>query len=356
VQGNTGPTGVQGNTGHTGLQGNTGPTGVQGNTGPTGAASSVTGPTGVQGNTGPTGVQGNTGPTGVQGNTGPTGLQGNTGPTGLQGNIGPTGVQGNTGPTGVQGNTGPTGAASSVTGPTGVQGNTGPTGPVSVFSVSQINNYFYDDMWCCNSINNGVLGFVATGTHAAGSPTTVNAETSHAGIIRSFNSAANTQASWNSASTILFSNLSVNNNPQTFIFRPWPIGTSTNTTCLIGFFNPTASGAPGNGLFWRYSTNVAPTGVWNLVQDGISVYSLVAPMNVQYVNTWIKVTFTATGANSWTSTFYDLSTSNFQTFSSSGISTTTQLYFGGTITCVSGSTNKYIDLDYVAIELNTPNK
>jgi hypothetical protein len=211
-------------------------------------------------------------------------------------------------------------------------------------------------MWCCGATNNGVLGFEPQGTHAASSPQMVNSEINHAGIVRWFNTSANTTASWNSSATILFDNLSINNNPQTFIFSPWPIGTITNTTCLIGFFNTRATGTPTNGLFWRYSTNVAPTGVWNLVQDGVSLYSLTAPMNVQFASQWLKITFKRTGINSWTSTFYDLFTGNFQTYSGSGISIITQLYFGGTITCVAGSTSKYVELDYVAIDINSPYK
>jgi hypothetical protein len=134
------------------------------------------------------------------------------------------------------------------------------------------------------------------------------------------------------------------------IFRPWPIGTFNNTTCKVGLSN-TINSSVGNGLYWRYSNNIAPTSVWHLVQDGSTVYSL--PVTTQFVNTWLRITILKTGGNAWTSTFTDLSTNTTYTTSGSGIIISQNLFAGGIITCVSGSTNKYLDIDYVQFQTNS---
>ena len=357
-QGDTGPTGPQGDTGPTGPQGDTGPTGPQGDTGPTGPQGD-TGPTGPQGDTGPTGPQGATGATGPQGDTGPTGPQGDTGPTGPQGDTGPTGPQGDTGPTGPQGDTGPTGPQGA-TGATGPQGDTGPTGPQGATgatgaagSSNTDGNFQFDDMWGGQNTNNGPFGMTQVGTAATNSPQTQSAADGYNGIQRIWNTATNTSVGYETGGYLWFQNmLSSPNKGFVMIFRPWPLGTATNTTLYVGFSNDFASGAPANQLAWQFSTNQAPTNVWNFRQDGASVYnSLYATTGA---NQWHRMTLIRTGASTYTTTLQNIDVpSAIYSYSGTCSATNLNLRMGGHVACVSGAASKYLDIDYIANEFNS---
>jgi hypothetical protein len=135
------------------------------------------------------------------------------------------------------------------------------------------------------------------------------------------------------------------------VFRGWPANTSTNTTLNIGLQTDVTATA-SNGIYFQYSTNQAPTGVWNVKVDTVSKGSLAAPMNVQFVNTWCKVRIENTNdTGSFAATFTDLSTNNTQTISSSGVTPGVPMFVGGLVTCVSGGVVKSCDFDNITLQL-----
>ena len=213
-------------------------------------------------------------------------------------------------------------------------------------------NFQFDDMWGSGANNNGPFGMDPVGTHGAASPQQIGAADGYNGITRIFNSAANTAAGYQSGSATLFRNFLSNGLGFTMIFRPWPTGTTTNTTLYCGLSSDFSSGAPANELVWQYSTSQAPTNVWNFQQDGTSVYT--ATGLPQGATEWFKMTFVRTGSLTYTTTLQNLTTpSAIFSYSGTVAASNLSLYMGGFVACISGATNKYLDIDYISCEFNS---
>jgi hypothetical protein len=213
-------------------------------------------------------------------------------------------------------------------------------------------NFQFDDMWGSGSSNNGQFGMTVVGTHGAASPQQAAAPDGYNGITRIFNSAANTAAGYQSGSSTIFRNLLSNGLGFTMIFRPWSTGTTTNTTLYCGFSSDFSAGAPANQLAWQYSTNQAPTNVWNFRQDSASVYT--ATGLPQGSAEWFKMTLVRTGNLTYTTTLQNITTpSAIFSYSGTVAASNLQLYMGGFVSCVSGATNKYLDIDYISCEFNS---
>ena len=136
------------------------------------------------------------------------------------------------------------------------------------------------------------------------------------------------------------------------VFRGWNINTSTNTTLNIGLMTDiTASNS--NGIYFQYSTNIAPTGVWNLRVNATTAGSLTATgLTTQLIGTWCKVRIDNTDdTGSYSATFTRLDTNQTQTITGTGLTTGTQFFLGGLISCVSGGVVKVCDMDSVAVQL-----
>jgi hypothetical protein len=347
--GSTGPTGPTGPTGATGPTGETGPTGPTGDIGPTGPIGE-TGPTGPAGPTGPTGDIGPTGPigeTGPTGPAGPTGPTGDVGPTGPQGPDGPTGLQG---PQGIQGIQGPQGiqGLQGDPGPTGPTGATGATGPIDT-----AGNFQFDDMWGCLASSNGPFCMRQVGSGpAANSPDSVSAADGHNGITRIWNGASNTSVGWCSGSATLFSNLLTNGAGFTIIFRPWPLGTATNTTLYVGFSSDFSSTAGISQLAWQYSTNIATTNQWVFRQDATTVHT--TGYTTTGANEWHKMTLVRTGSLTYTTTIQNITApSAVYSYNGTCSASNLQLFMGGMVTCISGAASKYLHIDYISCEFNS---
>jgi hypothetical protein len=255
--------------------------------------------------------------------------------------VGPQGPQGPTGPQGIQGETGPTG-------PQGATGATGATG-----NMNTNGNFQFDDMWGGQSTNNGTFGMIQVGTAAAASPQTQSAADGYNGIQRIWNTATNTAVGYQTGGYLWFRNMLSNPNKGfVMIFRPWPLGTATNTTLYVGFSNDFSSGAPANQLAWQYSTNQAPTGQWNFRQDGASVYS--SGYTTTGANQWFRMTLVKTGSATYTTTLQNIDApSAIYSYSGTCSSTNLNLLMGGMVACVSGSLSKYLDIDYICNEFNS---
>ena len=215
-------------------------------------------------------------------------------------------------------------------------------------------NFQFDDMWGCGASNNGPFGMNSVGTHAASSPQSVlTANDGYNGITRILNSAANTSAGWQSGSPTIFRNLLGNGLGFTMIFRPWPVGTAGSTTLYCGLSSDFSAGAPVSQLAWQYSTNQAPTNVWNFRQDGATVNT--ATGLAQGANEWFKITLVRTLASTYTTTIQNLTTpSPIYSYSGGAVtSTNLPLYMGGFVSCTAGSTSKYLDIDYISCEFNS---
>jgi hypothetical protein len=373
---------------------------TQGAPGPTGpAGSGATGPTGPGGTGG--GATGPTGPDGLSiiGPTGPTGpdglsIIGPTGPTGPDGLsiVGPTGPTGPTNTSSID----ITDTSENITFyPTFVDGSgsnkilyvnmsstltynpatsvmtfsacptcsVDPSGNNDLTNKQYVDNsalkgrFQFDDMWGSAAASNGLFGMNAVGSHAGASPQQVGAIEGYNGITRIFNPTSNTIAGYSSGSATMFRNmLSVSNGGQglSIIFRPFTLGTDLNVSCTVGLSSNLTVSSPTYSILWRYSTNVAPTGVWNLVVDGVSVYSCVAPMTGSLATKWLKMTILRTGESSYTASLENLTDATpAQSVSGTIADTTRALFMGGTIACVSGSVNKYLDIDYISIHTNS---
>lgn len=206
------------------------------------------------------------------------------------------------------------------------------------------NTYFYDEQWAEASSENGLLGFRLLN----GTSTMASAEASHYGIVRFQTPAANSYSSWTMRSPLLWANISY----VQLVFRGWNINTSTNTTLNIGLMTDNTV-TTSNGIFFEYSTNVSPTGVWNLRVNNATVGSLTnIGLTTQLVGTWCKVQIINTSnTGSYTAIFTRLDTNQTQTISGTGLSTITQFYLGGLITCVAGGVVKVCDMDSVTVQL-----
>ena len=258
------------------------------------------------------------------------GIEGNTGPAGAQGI---QGIQGNTGSVGATGPTGPTG-------PQGIQGVTGPQGSTGTMS----NSYFYDEQWSEASNENGLLGFrISNGT-----TTMASAEAGHYGIVRFQTPASNSYGSWTMRSPLLWSNISY----VELVFKGWPANAPTFTTLNIGLMTDITA-STSNGIYFEYSTNITPTNVWNLRVNATTAGSLTATgLTGQLQGTWCKVRiYNTNDTGSYSATFTRLDTSQTQTITGTGLTTGTQFFLGGLITCISGTAVKSCDMDSVAVQL-----
>jgi hypothetical protein len=213
-------------------------------------------------------------------------------------------------------------------------------------------NFQFDDMWGCSASNNGPFGMNSVGTPGGSSPSSLGAADGYNGITRILNSAANTSVGWQSGSPTMFRNLLSNALGFTMIFRPWPLGTATNTTLYCGFSSDFSAGAPASQLAWQYSTNQAPTGVWNFRQDGATVNT--ATGLAQGVNDWFKITLVRTANLTYTTTIQDITTSSpIYSYSGTVAASNLTLYMGGFVSCTAGATSKYLDIDYISCEFNS---
>lgn len=213
-------------------------------------------------------------------------------------------------------------------------------------------NFQFDDMWGSGANNNGPFGMTVVGTNAVSSPQQIGAADGYNGITRIFNSAANTAVGYQSGSSTIFRNLLGNGLGFTMIFRPWPTGTTTNTTLYCGLSSDFSAGAPANQLAWQYSTNQAPTNVWNFRQDGASVFT--ATGLPQGSGDWFKMTLVKTSNTTYTTTLQNITTpSAIFSYSGTVAASNLQLFMGGFVSCVAGATSKYLDIDYISCEFNS---
>ncbi len=214
-------------------------------------------------------------------------------------------------------------------------------------AITNINNYNYysDDLWGTG----GLLQITTSGTHATNSPTIQTSELNHNGIIRFFNASSNSVAGYEMSSTINLDSIPLNK-PLHIIIRPWPTGTIGNTTIKFGLSGSLGSTSPSSGIFWRYSTNISPVNVWNLVINNVSVYSISNPS--QYVNDWLKMVLLRTSNNDFTVSLINLTTNETFTTNQTISNTNINLYCGAIVSCVSGGVNKYCDIDRISFYLN----
>ena len=214
-------------------------------------------------------------------------------------------------------------------------------------------NFQFDDMWGSGATNNGPFGMNAVGTPAASSPQSITtANDGYNGITRILNSAANTATGWQSGSPTIFRNFFSNSLGFTMIFRPWSAGTAVSTTLYCGFSNDFSAGSPTNQLAWQYSTNQAPTNVWNFRQDGATVNT--ATGLAQGVNDWFKITLVRTSNLTYTTTIQDITAgSTIYSYSGTVAASNLILYMGGFVSCTAGATSKYLDIDYISCEFNS---
>jgi len=213
-------------------------------------------------------------------------------------------------------------------------------------------NFQFDDMWGCGATNNGPFGMNSVGTPAGSSPSSLGAADGYNGITRILNSAANTSVGWQSGSPTIFRNLLATGLGFTMIFRPWPAGTAVSTTLYCGFSSDFSAGAPASQLAWQYSTNQAPTNVWNFRQDGATVNT--ATGLAQGVGDWFKITLVRTANLTYTTTIQDITTgSTIYSYSGTVAASNLILYMGGFVSCTAGATSKYLDIDYISCEFNS---
>lgn len=213
-------------------------------------------------------------------------------------------------------------------------------------------NWQFDDMWGGQSTNNGPFGMIQVGTAAANSPQSQNAADGYNGIQRIWNTATNTSVGYQSGSTTWFRNMLSNSKGFVMIFRPWPLGTATNTTLYVGFSNDFSAGAPANQLAWQFSTNQAPTNVWSFRQDGASVYN--SGYATTGANQWHRMTLVRTGASTYTTTLQNLDIpSAIYSYNGTCSATNLNLCMGGLVACVSGAASKYLDIDYIGNYFNS---
>lgn len=211
-------------------------------------------------------------------------------------------------------------------------------------------NWQFDDMW---GVNGGPFGMEAVGSHAASSPASnISASDGYNGIVRSHNPASNTVAGYQSGSPLWFRNMLSNSKGFVMIFRPFPLGTATNTTLYVGFSTSFASGAPAAQLAWQFSTNQAPANQWVFKQDGVAVHQ--SGYTTAGANQWHRMTLVRTGAATYTTTIQNLDTPS-AIFSYNGTCSNTDLNLrmGGFVSCVSGAASKYLDIDYIGNYFNS---
>jgi hypothetical protein len=102
---------------------------------------------------------------------------------------------------------------------------------------------------------------------------------------------------------------------------------------------------------WRISTNIATVNVWNLIVDNVQVYSTGV---ASIPNNWHKITVTRTGSLAYTSTLQDITAAGpIYSFSGSVAASNINLFMGGLVTSTTGTTSKYLDIDYISCEFNS---
>lgn len=207
-------------------------------------------------------------------------------------------------------------------------------------------NFFYDEQWGEGASVNGLLGMRLDGS-GAGTSTMAAAEANHYGIVRIQTPSSNTNTTWTTRSPLIWSNIDY----IEIVFRPWAIGTSTNTTCSIGLMNSITS-LDTTAICLMYSTNVAPANTWQLRVNSASAHTFNVVNFPQLVNTWLKIRLTNTNnTGSWSATFTRLDTNVSQTATGTGVNIGTEFYVGGGVSCVSGATSKRVDFDSVELQL-----
>ena len=272
--------------------------------------------------------------------------------------IGPTGlkiVQGLVTPPLIEGTLGYSGF--STTNPSGIEFqsklNMNNNDIINVGTITAANiigpvnkKFFYDEQWGEASSENGLLMF-RTGGSGTPTSTMANAEANHYGIVRLQTAASNTNATWTMRSPLLWSNIDY----IEIVFRGWPIDTSTNSTISVGLLTATNSLASDSVLL-QYSTNVAPTNVWNIKANDVLVGSFTGTLATQNVNVWLKLRITNTNnTGAFDATLTRLDTNVSETISGSGVVVATQTYVGGGISCVSGGVSKKMDFDSFELQL-----
>jgi hypothetical protein len=230
---------------------------------------------------------------------------------------------------------------------TGATGATGATG-----NMNTDGNWQFDDMWGCQASNNGPFGMQQVGTPATTSPLQVSAADGYNGVTRIWNTAANTSVGYQSEGYLWFRNLLANSKGFVMIFRPWPIGTTANTTLYVGLSSDFTSTTGINQLAWQYSTNIATTNQWVVRQDGVTVFS--SGYTAPGANEWHRMTLVRTGSNTYTTTLQNLDApSAVYSYSGTVASTNLNVRMGGFVSCISGALSKYLDIDYIGNYFNS---
>jgi len=207
-------------------------------------------------------------------------------------------------------------------------------------------NFFYDEQWGEGATVNGLLGMRLDGS-GAGTTTMAAAEADHYGIVRVQTPSSNTNTTWTTRSPLIWSNMDY----VEIVFRPWPIGTSTNTTCSIGLMNSVTS-LETTAICLMYSTNVAPANTWQLRVNSASAHTFNVVNFPHLVNTWLKIRLTNTNnTGSWSATFTRLDTNVSETATGTGVVIGTEFYVGGGVSCTSGASSKRVDFDSIELQL-----
>jgi len=206
--------------------------------------------------------------------------------------------------------------------------------------------FFYDEQWGESNAENGLLMFRLGGSGASLS-TQAAAEVDHYGIVRVSTATSNTNATWTMRSPLLWSNIDY----FEVVFRGWPIDTSNNTSLSVGLLNSTTS-LTSTSVILQYSTSVAPTNVWNIKANDVSVGSFTGTLATQNVDVWLKLRIVNTNnTGSFNATLTRLDTNVSETISGSGIVVATQKFLGGGVSCVSGGVSKRMDFDSFELQV-----
>ncbi len=206
--------------------------------------------------------------------------------------------------------------------------------------------HFFDEQFCEGSTVNGLLGFRLSGT-GAGSTQMVTA-VSHYGIVRvSTPSGINSNTTWITRSPFIWTNI----RSVEIVFRPWPSGTATNTTCSVGLLNNT-NALDTTVCCLMYSTNVSPINTWNIRTNNLHSASFDTNIFPQLVNVWLKLRIENTDDNgSYSVTLTRMDTDQSETVYGNNVSTNSDFFIGGGVSCVSGATSKRIDFDSFKLRL-----
>lgn len=204
---------------------------------------------------------------------------------------------------------------------------------------------FYDEQWNVSS-NTNPLGFYIAGT-GSGTTLAVNAEENHYGIVRLVTPNLNANSTWVMRCPLIWSNIDY----FEVVFRGWSHNTSNNTTLSVGLLNNVNS-LNTSAVTLMYSNNIAPTGVWNMIANSVSVGSFTGTLATQNVNVWLKIRVTNTDdSGSFMATLTRLDTNISETIHGSGINTGVQFHLGGGVSCIIGGVSKTMDFDSFELQL-----